>query len=68
MVLSCVGRKHDIKRPFNQEQIAAIKAAIKANPKFKALDKAGFCFIPPNGKKASGTPCGCVHGKTHYKP
>ncbi len=38
-----------------------IIAGIERNNKFKALKEAGFCFSPPNGRSAKGTPCQCVH-------
>ena len=51
MVLTCVSWKPDIRFP--------ILAGIEASPKFKALTKANFCFVPSHLKK--------VHSKTHFK-
>jgi hypothetical protein len=68
MVLTCVGRKPDTRLPFSSDELILIRDRIEASPKFKALaETKHFCFVPPNYSKASGTPCGCVHGKTHFK-
>jgi hypothetical protein len=65
MVLTCVGRKPDTKFPFSSDELILIRDRIEATPKFKALaETKHFCFIP---SKCKNTPCGCVHGKTHFK-
>jgi hypothetical protein len=61
MAASVLGRKVNYKTRFKPDKIAAIKAGIDADPKFKALATANFCFLLPHHMKSNETPCGCVH-------
>jgi hypothetical protein len=54
-------QKDGDKLQFNADKIAAINIGIEDNPKLKALDEAGFHFVPPSGKWTKGKSCDCAH-------